>query len=64
MSLSRHETKRENKAEAEGKEGREGSSRFKTGWQTQADGFITGGMGTLTPDRNGLRRAQETNTQH
>jgi hypothetical protein len=46
-----HETKHENKAEAAGKDGREVSSRFKTGSQTQANGFIAGGMGTLMPER-------------
>jgi hypothetical protein len=51
MSLWRHETKHENKAEAEGNQGRKVSSRFKTGSQTQANGFIAGGMGTLRPDR-------------
>jgi hypothetical protein len=50
MSLLRHETKHENKPEAEGKDGRKGSSRFKTGSQTQANGFIADGMGTLMPD--------------
>jgi hypothetical protein len=47
MSLWRHETKHENKAEVEGNTGRKESSRFKTGSQTQANGFIAGGMGTL-----------------
>jgi hypothetical protein len=51
MSLWAHETKHENKAEAEGKDGRKVSPRFKTGSQTPANGFIAGGMGTLMPDR-------------
>jgi hypothetical protein len=50
MSLSRHETKHGNKAEAEAKDGREASSRFKAGSQIQANGFIAGGMGALMPN--------------
>jgi hypothetical protein len=51
MPLWRHETRHENKAEAEGKAGRKASSRFKTGSQTQANGLIACGVGTLMPQR-------------